>query len=242
MGRSKSISASAVRNQENGTNGIPVAVAEAYASILKVDTRWLLFGGAEPEELNGSKYDYQSDELGFGEIFIPVVGMVSGRWIPDLEIEGDDQIALLIPGWSGLSKLSAFEVADGSLEPHYPRGSFLIVVDQDSATLNDGVVVLAARINGDQLQSAVRILKAIRDGVDLAPVGPSSPASEPLVRGGRREPSIAIQSVVVATYYALPPGKGPPLDASVRLAVDRPTFDEFAAVSGDILKAPKNDS
>lgn len=38
------LSASAVRNQENGTNGIPPTVAEQYAEILGGAPGWYLFG------------------------------------------------------------------------------------------------------------------------------------------------------------------------------------------------------
>lgn len=37
-------SASAVRNQENGTNGIPSDLAAQYAAVLGVEPQWLLYG------------------------------------------------------------------------------------------------------------------------------------------------------------------------------------------------------
>lgn len=37
-------SASAVRNQENGTNGIPAPKAAEYAEVLGVSANWILFG------------------------------------------------------------------------------------------------------------------------------------------------------------------------------------------------------
>lgn len=44
LGALVGLSESAVRNQENGTNGIPADAAEAYAKALGVDPGWLLFG------------------------------------------------------------------------------------------------------------------------------------------------------------------------------------------------------
>jgi transcriptional regulator with XRE-family HTH domain len=49
LSRDKPLHASALRNQENGTNGIPARLAEAYADILGVSPGWLLFGeGGRP--------------------------------------------------------------------------------------------------------------------------------------------------------------------------------------------------
>lgn len=41
------VSDSAVRNQENGTNGIPPARVEVYAEALGVTPNWLMFGEGE---------------------------------------------------------------------------------------------------------------------------------------------------------------------------------------------------
>lgn len=42
-------SVSAVRNQENGTNGIPAALAKKYATALGTTAGWLLYGDDKPE-------------------------------------------------------------------------------------------------------------------------------------------------------------------------------------------------
>lgn len=42
-------SVSAVRNQENGTNGIPAALARKYASALGTTAAWILYGDDTPE-------------------------------------------------------------------------------------------------------------------------------------------------------------------------------------------------
>lgn len=46
IGRSES----AVRNQENGTNGIPTPLAEKYAKALNVSAEWLLYGNSASDE------------------------------------------------------------------------------------------------------------------------------------------------------------------------------------------------
>lgn len=52
LARLAGVSASAVRNQENGTNGIPAKAAEAYAAALGVTPQWILFG-----EGSGKSFD-----------------------------------------------------------------------------------------------------------------------------------------------------------------------------------------
>lgn len=42
--KGRALSESAVRNHENGSNGIPVDVAQAYATILRTSAPWILFG------------------------------------------------------------------------------------------------------------------------------------------------------------------------------------------------------
>lgn len=233
MGRSKPISASAVRNQENGTNGLPMAVAEAYAEVLKTDAQWLLFGDRElsPDQEERELWKQaiahadHEDNLSIEDITIGSYGIISGRWLPAMvrsdSANTDDDICLLIPGWtqSGVP-MSAYEVADTSLEPVFHKGSWLIAAPQGEAVLNDGTIVIAAKHRGEDLHQSVRMLKATKDGVDLVGIGAAPQKSEPLVRNDRLVDGVYVTDAIVATVHYLPGGTGRPLDAKTPFAPD----------------------
>jgi hypothetical protein len=233
MGRSKPISASAVRNQENGTNGLPMAVAEAYAEVLKTDAQWLLFGDHasspdhEERELwkQAIEFSEHEDNIKIEDIGITTYGIISGRWLPEMvrsdQANTDNDIFLFIPGWSQSgAQLSAYEVADTSLEPIFHKGTWLVAAPQGEAVLNDGTIVIAAKHRGDEIHQSIRMLKATRDGVDLIGIGSSPAKPEPLIRDGMRVDTTYVTDAIIAAVQYLPGGTGRPLDAATSFQPD----------------------
>lgn len=82
VGRSES----AVRNQENGTNGIPAALAKKYASALGTTAAWILYG------------DESATPVSEGVVLdLPVIGPVqAGAWLEVDETPQDEPVMLSI--------------------------------------------------------------------------------------------------------------------------------------------------
>lgn len=75
-------SVSAVRNQENGTNGIPASLAKKYAAALGTTAAWLLYGDDTPESVAGTT----TEEL-------PLIGPIqAGAWLTLDDSVQDDPI------------------------------------------------------------------------------------------------------------------------------------------------------
>lgn len=75
-------SVSAVRNQENGTNGIPATLAKKYAAALGTTAGWLLYGDNSPEPVRPPT----TEEL-------PIVGPIqAGAWLMIDETVQDEPI------------------------------------------------------------------------------------------------------------------------------------------------------
>lgn len=80
VGRSES----AIRNQENGTNGIPAALAKRYAAALGTTASWILYGE-----------DHASSVSALPVADLPIIGPVqAGAWL-ELDETPQDEPAVL---------------------------------------------------------------------------------------------------------------------------------------------------
>lgn len=210
MGRARPVSASAIRNQENGTNGIPMNVAEAYAKVLKVDVMWLLFGRttddrAESDDAPTTELDEIEGEWTLADLSIGKYGVISANWLPEMVSgtpSGDEgYLWILVEGWSGTgARLLAYEVADHSLEPTYSRGTWLIVANAHEAHLTNGCHVVCSRMRGQEMVQAVRELRRTREEVTLVPMGVTGGKPMTLIDGEKRAKGVWVDGVVIATF------------------------------------------
>lgn len=206
-GREKPISASAIRNQENGTNGIPYSLLIAYAEVLGVQSRWLLFG----EEAD------KPEEVAYG---VSVQGIISAGWHEETPVPPGHEQTLSVDV-EGYQTLFAYEVADDSLVPTYPRGTFLICTPAYDVGIRDRdhVILTTAQEKGVWLTSIreVRAWKTETDsGADLIPIGSSKSGVYDwfhLSQDGNVTRRLYVQDVVVAVWRPInPAARGNPLD------------------------------
>jgi transcriptional regulator with XRE-family HTH domain len=242
IGRVSPISPSAVRNHENGTNGIPMSVARGYAEVLKVDPSWILFGDYDLAPSQAERAVLQehhhrvieaTGELALSDIHITTYGIVSATWLPVMvkpdHSTDENELYIFISGWAGTDPpLIAYEVADTSLDPVYPKGTWLIAAREDVCIVQDGTHVIAARYNHkeEEIYQAVREVRGLREGgVDLVGIGQHPIKPEPLVRNGEAVTDAYVDEVIIATFRALPGGTGPSLELG-RSALHRRALTE----------------
>jgi transcriptional regulator with XRE-family HTH domain len=231
LGRDRPISASAVRNQENGTNGIPVETLEAYSKVLKVPAGRLLWGedfdlNTEPSTLAEARRQAEGEtghwrnptatEI-YEQIAIYKRGLISGNWLPIMVDplstgEEDTYIHIRIPGWhADADRLFAYEVLDRSLEPYIRKGTVLIVADADNAWAYEGALTITGRWRGGDIVYAVRKLKFV-DGpdydIDLVTLSEDPKQALPLVRNGEPSEEQFVDWIVICTIdYRAPSGR-----------------------------------
>ena len=171
LGRDKPISASAVRNQENGTNGIPWIVIDAYAKVLNLTPGWLMYGLDESGPPKVER-DIPSEP-------ISIDGIITQQWSEPSIRSSDHTLAIRVdlPAYRGVS-LTAYEVADQSFEPVYKRGTFLIVAPSEFSDVRDGDHVLVMSVDAQKV-----LLQTIREArvgrlegtADLIGIGANPP-------------------------------------------------------------------
>jgi transcriptional regulator with XRE-family HTH domain len=177
LGRDKPISASAVRNQENGTNGIPTDTVQAYAEILKVSPSYIVWGDddgdAGPEAGAPDAAAAAEQEL-WEQLAIPALRVVSANWLPMIIDSGkptsEDHIVVGLPGWhaSG-ANLKALQVIDRSLEPVFRKGSYLICAPVSEGYAFNGSYVLASWFRGEEIVHSIRLVFEASGSVHIAP-------------------------------------------------------------------------
>lgn len=207
MGRDKPISASAIRNQENGTNGIPLPAVATYAEILKVEPTWIVWGDNPGEGLDippNEEVDAIWDDLN-----IHSGGLVSAHWHPPMlnpRARPDDQMLWVgVVGWSAKDdELEAYEVMDDSLEPHFHRGTWLITAPKARAVIWDDAYVLACTFRGGHVVHAVRNVGFAPGVGAVLLMAPKDAAKDELdvvlTRDGEVSEDYWIDRVVIATY------------------------------------------
>ena len=201
-GRPRPISPSAIRNQENGTNGIPYPLAEAYAKALGTSAQAILFGPGEDGGLQGLQSledEYESRKT--AEYFVARYGTISARWSEQSEGESDqDGLEIRVPGYSA-EELRAYE-ADASLAPSYPKGSLILTAHHSHAGVYDRSHVVVTMTSGDLYLESLREIRLSGGGVEL--VGLGEKAQPPVdLRFQLGAPHIRIDQVVVATVNFL---------------------------------------
>jgi transcriptional regulator with XRE-family HTH domain len=184
LGRPKPISASAVRNQENGTNGIPYSLLEAYAKALNRDV-WDIFF---PAEAPSDRPELPGDDLGVNveNIYVPILGEVSGGWeevVLGVGLKGRKDAVLFTSDLVDGRYLGAFEVRDDTLEPLYSKGDIVIAADASSIPIMDGDHVVATSFVGKIAVVSVRRLTCLGEKLLLLPIGARSQAPIELVSG-----------------------------------------------------------
>ncbi|WP_426032852.1 helix-turn-helix domain-containing protein [Caulobacter sp. DWP3-1-3b2] len=209
-GRPRPISPSAIRNQENGTNGIPYPLAEAYGAILDVPAQFILFGdsgSADLAQFRASEEDYEARRT--ADYFIPRMGRISAKWAEQYEYDADEVgLEIRIPGYSA-GDLRAYE-ADGSLSPIYPKGSLILTAHHTIASIHDRSHVVATMTSDELYLESLREIRVGPQGVDLIGIGEKSPAAIAL-KFELGAPRIRIDQVVVASVNVLPRPNSPPL-------------------------------
>ena len=209
MGRDKPISASAVRNQENGTNGVPYEAIAAYSQVLEVEKAWLAFG--EGEDLPRSRPTQ----------LISLMPPIGAGWSPaDLIMEANRPavIRVHVPEFDSV-KLFASEVAAGAPLSDFPPGTLIIYAWIDSVGARGGDHVVVYRTgNADQIQHSLRVVRAKPEGVFLDPLPEAAKSEKPIAVGDR---SAYVAGVVVATYRLVPPKVGPLLVTTSKLTTEK---------------------
>lgn len=196
--RPRPISASAIRNQENGTNGIPYSLMKAYSSVLGIETSELFFGRDNEFDFNPKTTE---DEKWYrhisNEIFVPFCGEISSGWDePTISnfLDGKNGIDFSL-GEISSTKLSCYLVWDDSLEPDYRRGDILVVSELSEVTVQDGDHVLVIAAIGSVTARSLRQISSVGD--DFVLLGIGSRKLQPMVLNADIGPFL--DGVVVAT-------------------------------------------
>lgn len=171
-------SVSAVRNQENGTNGIPAPLARKYAAALGTTPGWLLYGHDAPE-VSASP---EVSEL-------PIIGPVqAGAWLAIDESAQDDPIffAALADRRYPHARQWLREVRGDSMNAKgIMPGDLVHIVDLGEAgiNLNSGMIVEVTRTRaGGQLKEiTLKEVEISADGIRLWPRSTNPRWSAPLV-------------------------------------------------------------
>lgn len=217
--RDKPVSPSAVRNQENGTNGIPWTLVVAYAKVLGVSAQWLLFGreSSDAGEHEVPQADVptaeteSSGEESIDNLEIEVVGPISASWEEFMPLSQEEYsspygyyLYIDVAGFWGV-KLEAYLVSDESLLPDYPRGTYLICAPVYHTGVRDRDHVILEVIDEGEPKRSIREARKgrVRGGsATLHPIGLSKlPPMDWFAPGISRR--IYPWAVVVATYRPL---------------------------------------
>jgi hypothetical protein len=197
-GRPAPISASAVRNQENGTNGIPYIVADAYAKVLGVAPGWILFGEDRSKSSPPPAVDDASPDL--GQWLVSIDKAASGNFIEPMPAAGAPATWAFLPSFTGSIPLGGVEVYDRSLAPIYPQGSTLFIADPDDVDIRDNDHLLVSTLRDGVLVEAIRAVKSTVWGASLIGVG-EAPQPELRWVGRNLDSKIYCVGVVVGASH-----------------------------------------
>jgi len=200
VGRSES----AIRNQENGTNGISAPLAAKYAAALRSTAAFILYGTSGDIK---PQTDNQEVNTGLKPVSrdIPVVGIVSAGLWRETGLyainEAHEYIALDVAGYERAS-LSALKVEGNSMNLHYPAGRYIIVAPVAEAGVRDGDHVVVERRRAGLVEITVKELVIEGDRQALWPRSSDPAFQTPIYVTGDEHDQDAPQiiAVVIADY------------------------------------------
>lgn len=193
-----------MRNQENGTNGIPLDVAVAYAKVLDVKAVWLVFGEVDTSKAEAAR--------------IPILTGISGQWHSPLavhrEVDGGRYVSVEYPD-ADVEVAVAYQVADDSLEPILSFGDYVITKSTTETVVEGDLVVVHGKFRSERI---VALRRVVLEGEDffLGPVGNHEVPRLPYPSG--EDPEFWIDSRVVMAIRRF--RDGPDVGASDRMSVD----------------------
>ena len=222
LGRRRPISESAVRNQENGTNGVPLDVLTAYCAVMNIPLAYFI-GNVAPPGMEIEKppaTDEDEEDVSFGDIAAMQDYAISGIWrspeVKTPEALDGNVLYVWIPGFEG-AELSYHEVIDDTMWPIYPKGTLLIVCDAKKMPPAAGDHVIAWYERGHNYPRfiSVREVRLSRGDVELRAIGDRNPGSDEalvlLTREREQLLPLWIASVVVGTFRLVNTNRRPPL-------------------------------
>lgn len=205
LSRGKPISESAVRNQENGTNGIPAPVAEAYAKVLKTTAGWLLYG--------------DGDEVAIATAAlreVPVLGTVqAGHWSTPQAFEdqggAEEYLEVHLPQFDR-ARLFALRVVGRSMDLEYPEGMRIVVCPVQEIGVRAGDHVIVRRTRGGKVETTVKEVSIEGQQLVLSPRSTDPAYQTPIripINRDIADEGVEIVGVVVASYKVRPAQQGP---------------------------------
>lgn len=159
-------SVSAVRNQENGTNGIPAPIAKKYAAALGTTASWILYGDDKADPVPAPR----TDEL-------PIIGPIqAGAWLMLDETVQDEPVyfAALADRRYPHARQWLREVRGDSMNARgVMPGDLAHIVDVTDAgvNLNTGMIVEVTRTRdgGALREITLKEVEVSPDGLKLWP-------------------------------------------------------------------------
>ena len=183
-------SVSAVRNQENGTNGIPAPLARKYAAALGTTAGWILYGDNTPEAVAAPS----TNEL-------PIIGPIqAGAWLMIDETVQDEPIYFTAVADRRYPHARQWlrEVRGDSMNARgVMPGDLAHIVDVTEAglNLNTGMIVEVTRCRdgGALREITLKEVEMTPEGIRLWPRSTNPRWTEPVVLDDGQSGDIEVQ-------------------------------------------------
>lgn len=213
LNRDRPISESAVRNQENGTNGIPPKVAEAYGKVLKTNpARYLV---ADTALSPSSSVQPSGRRLRpvpvIGEVRAGVFQAVRAHIEEWDEREADETVPVDLPQFDR-AKLVAYRVVGRSMDKEYPEGTRVVVCPAAEIGIREGDHVIVAQPGRGGVELTIKEVLIEPGGVIALWPRSSDPAYQTPIRirpNRDADHGPTIIGVVVASQKVRPAQQGP---------------------------------
>ena len=189
-------SVSAVRNQENGTNGIPATLAKKYAAALGTTAGWILYGDDKPEAAPSPT----TNEL-------PIIGPIqAGAWLMLDETVQDEPIYFTAVADRRYPHARQWlrEVRGDSMNARgIMPGDLAHIVDVLDAgvNLNTGMIVEVTRTRDDGALREITLkeVEVTADGLKLWPRSTNPRWTDPVVldEGGKGDIEVRITGLLL---------------------------------------------
>lgn len=202
-----------MRNHENGTNGIPAKVAEAYGRVLKTDpARYLIRDEAR---------SLTSGAVPTGRALreVPVIGEVRAGMFQAVrsdieewhEREGDDTVAIDLPQFER-AHLVAYRVVGRSMDKEYPEGTRVVVCPAAEIGVRAGDHVIVQRPGPGGVEITIKEVVLEPGGVVALWPRSTDPAYQSPIRirpEQHADSGPRVVGVVVAAVRVRPAQQGP---------------------------------